>query len=338
VTSMNRDDGHAPGAQRSVAELLAAYGAEPRRDGATRSDPDARRHRAAVSTDTPPHAARSSSPKPAPARSSPDRPFDGDGRGGGPSYGMSPFGDGPARGTTTGRSSSYGPPVGGPGPNGTAGASSASAAQASSTTEAFPACLPGQAPDGGGDGWSRPATAPDPRERPAAEGYRTSNDDETGALPTGGPIGEPPHPALRGGTAMMRRSDAPAGQAHTDEDDDEVAGYSDDDYYRDDYDDEDDLADEEDARPGMREWVAVAVQVVLGAILGALLWVGFSYLWKYLPPVALVLALVSTTGLVFGVRAMRRSDDLKTTVLAVVVGLLVTVSPAVLVLLVGTQG
>jgi predicted membrane metal-binding protein len=74
-------------------------------------------------------------------------------------------------------------------------------------------------------------------------------------------------------------------------------------------------------------------QLVVGALLGAVLWTVFSYLWQEQPVVALVLAAVATTGLVFGVRALRRSDDLQTTVLAVVVGLVVTVSPAAIVLL-----
>ena len=71
----------------------------------------------------------------------------------------------------------------------------------------------------------------------------------------------------------------------------------------------------------------------MGALLGAVLWIGFSYLWQSLPVVALVLAAAATGGLVFGVRAMRRSDDLQTMVLAIVVGLVVTVSPAAFVLL-----
>jgi hypothetical protein len=79
--------------------------------------------------------------------------------------------------------------------------------------------------------------------------------------------------------------------------------------------------------------VVMIAQLVVGALLGAVLWTVFSYLWKEQPVVALVLAAGATTGLVFGVRALRRSDDLQTTVLAVVVGLVVTVSPAVIVLL-----
>ena len=68
--------------------------------------------------------------------------------------------------------------------------------------------------------------------------------------------------------------------------------------------------------PTVKEWAVIAGQLVVGALLGAVLWIGFSYLWQSLPVVALVLAAAATGGLVFGVRAMRRSDDLQTMVLA----------------------
>ncbi|MFC5065429.1 hypothetical protein ACFPBZ_24645, partial [Actinomycetospora atypica] len=126
-------------------------------------------------------------------------------------------------------------------------------------------------------------------------------------------------PAARPDPATTRAA-APAGLARED-DLDEV----------DDYDDEYD--DEPAERPSAREWAVIAGQLVVGAVLGALLWIGFSYLWQSLPVVALVLAAAATGGLVFGVRAMRRSDDLQTMALAIVVGLVVTVSPAAFVLL-----
>lgn len=112
--------------------------------------------------------------------------------------------------------------------------------------------------------------------------------------------------------------------------DDDVADLDDEyDGYDDEYDD--------DRGPGggtsAREWAVMIGQLVVGALLGAVLWTVFSFLWQEQPVVALFFAAAATTGLVFGVRAMRRSDDLQTTVLAVVVGLVVTVSPAVIVLL-----
>ena len=97
---------------------------------------------------------------------------------------------------------------------------------------------------------------------------------------------------------------------------------------------DDEYDDEPEERPSsVKDWAVMIVQLVLGALLGAVLWTVFSYLWQEQPVVALVLAAAATTGLVFGVRALRRSDDLQTTVLAVVVGLVVTVSPAAIVLL-----
>jgi hypothetical protein len=106
------------------------------------------------------------------------------------------------------------------------------------------------------------------------------------------------------------------------------------DAYDDEYDDLDDERGPADKRgSSAREWIVMISQLVVGALLGAVLWTVFSYLWQEQPVVALVLAAAATTGLVFGVRAMRRSDDLQTTVLAVVVGLVVTVSPAAIVLL-----
>jgi drug/metabolite transporter (DMT)-like permease len=49
--------------------------------------------------------------------------------------------------------------------------------------------------------------------------------------------------------------------------------------------------------------------------------------------VALAAAVLITAGLVVVVRALLRNDDTRTTVFAVLVGLLLTVSPAILVLL-----
>ncbi|HEY3893739.1 MAG TPA: hypothetical protein VGL88_00055, partial [Pseudonocardiaceae bacterium] len=81
---------------------------------------------------------------------------------------------------------------------------------------------------------------------------------------------------------------------------------------------------------GFKVWLSLIGQWVLGAIGGAALWIGFSYLWLNYPVVALAAAVLATAGLVLLVRAIRRSDDLQTTMLAVLVGLVVTISPAVL--------
>jgi len=81
-----------------------------------------------------------------------------------------------------------------------------------------------------------------------------------------------------------------------------------------------------------KAWLVIIAQLVGGAVAGAALWVAFRYLWGNLPPVALGAAVLATAGSVLLVRAIRRRDDLRTSLFAVLVGLVVTVSPAVLVL------
>jgi hypothetical protein len=102
-----------------------------------------------------------------------------------------------------------------------------------------------------------------------------------------------------------------------------------------DLDDPDDYADELDdaaARPA-RVWAGVVAQWLAGAVAGAVLWVLFRYLWRGLPVVALAAALLVTAGLVLLVRQLLHDVDRRTTGFAVLVGLLLTASPAVLVLL-----
>jgi hypothetical protein len=100
----------------------------------------------------------------------------------------------------------------------------------------------------------------------------------------------------------------------------------------DDLDDLDDLDDDRERSP-VREWLIMLGQLALGVVGGAAVWLGFNWLWGFLPAAALVVALLVTTGLVLIVRKIRRAEDLQTTVLAVLVGLVVTVSPAALLLL-----
>jgi hypothetical protein len=105
-----------------------------------------------------------------------------------------------------------------------------------------------------------------------------------------------------------------------------------DDEYGDEYADE--YAEEplEAASPG-KQWLALAGQLAGGVVGGAAVWLGFNWLWVNLPAAALVAALVVVVGLVWIVRKIRRAEDLQTTVLAVLVGLVVSVSPAALLLL-----
>jgi hypothetical protein len=182
-----------------------------------------------------------------------------------------------------------------------------------SATGAFPAGT-GAFPAGGGRtgatravGRSGPNTQVTPPIDPFDEDEELDDDFEpAGARPTGArsPRGGAPRGAAAqaGGRAIP---DLPAG-----------------------LDEEDDLDD----RSGLKAWAILIGQGLGGAIGGAVLWVGFRYLWLNLPVVALAAAVVATVGLVFVVRTIRGSEDLQTTMLAVLVGLIVTISPAVLLL------
>ncbi|MFD5093945.1 hypothetical protein ACFWMR_25320 [Amycolatopsis thailandensis] len=87
----------------------------------------------------------------------------------------------------------------------------------------------------------------------------------------------------------------------------------------------------ENTSPG-KQWLALAGQLALGVVGGAGVWLGFNWLWVNIPAAALVAALLVIVALVWIVRKIRKADDLQTLVLAVLVGLVVTVSPAALLL------
>ncbi|MFF3571721.1 hypothetical protein [Nocardia jiangxiensis] len=78
---------------------------------------------------------------------------------------------------------------------------------------------------------------------------------------------------------------------------------------------------------GRRQWLVLAGQVVGAAVAGMLLFKGFEKMWDLLPFVALALAVVVILGLVALVRVLRRTDDMYSTVIAVVVGIFVTLGP-----------
>ncbi|MGZ4542474.1 MAG: hypothetical protein ACXVXI_04970 [Mycobacteriaceae bacterium] len=82
----------------------------------------------------------------------------------------------------------------------------------------------------------------------------------------------------------------------------------------------------------VRRTLAQLLPLLGSAVAGAVLWFGFRWLWAEWPVVALVLALAFTVGVVVFVRVTRRVEDLWSALLAVVVGLIVTVSPAMLTL------
>jgi hypothetical protein len=95
--------------------------------------------------------------------------------------------------------------------------------------------------------------------------------------------------------------------------------------------DADDLDDVPEISTG-REWLVTGAQVGVGAIAGAAVWLGFSWLWGLMPIAAIIAAVVVIIGLIVVVRKWRKAEDLQTTVLAILAGLVVTVSPAALLL------
>ncbi|GAB3455159.1 hypothetical protein [Actinophytocola sediminis] len=95
----------------------------------------------------------------------------------------------------------------------------------------------------------------------------------------------------------------------------------------------DELDGEREPRSAAREWLVMAGQLAAGVLGGAAVWLGFNWMWGALPQAALVVALAVIAGMVFIVRKIRKAEDLQTTVYAVLVGLLATVSPAALLLL-----
>ncbi|WP_051031971.1 hypothetical protein [Nocardia veterana] len=76
-----------------------------------------------------------------------------------------------------------------------------------------------------------------------------------------------------------------------------------------------------------RQWLILGGQAVGAAVAGMLLFKGFEQMWDIMPFVALVLAMVVILGLVALVRVLRRTDDILSTVIAVVVGIFVTLGP-----------
>jgi hypothetical protein len=71
-------------------------------------------------------------------------------------------------------------------------------------------------------------------------------------------------------------------------------------------------------------------QSIIAVVLGAGLFVAFDQLWKWNNIVALVLSVLVILGLVVGVRVVRKTEDIGSTMIAVAVGALVTLGPLAL--------
>jgi hypothetical protein len=76
--------------------------------------------------------------------------------------------------------------------------------------------------------------------------------------------------------------------------------------------------------------VWVVAQCILAVAFGAGLFIAFDQLWRWNTIVALVLSVLVILGLVVGVRVVRKTEDIGSTLIAVAVGALVTLGPLAL--------
>jgi hypothetical protein len=74
----------------------------------------------------------------------------------------------------------------------------------------------------------------------------------------------------------------------------------------------------------------VVLQSILAVAFGAGLFLAFDELWRWNNIVALVLSVLVILGLVVGVRVVRKTEDIASTLIAVAVGALVTLGPLAL--------
>jgi hypothetical protein len=74
----------------------------------------------------------------------------------------------------------------------------------------------------------------------------------------------------------------------------------------------------------------IVLQSMLAVAFGAGLFVAFDELWRWNSIVALVLSVLVILGLVVGVRVVRKTEDIASTLIAVAVGALITLGPLVL--------
>jgi hypothetical protein len=80
----------------------------------------------------------------------------------------------------------------------------------------------------------------------------------------------------------------------------------------------------------MRFGGMVVLQSILAVAFGAALFISFDQLWRWNNIVALVLSVLVILGLVVGVRVVRKTEDIGSTLIAVAVGALVTLGPLAL--------
>lgn len=88
--------------------------------------------------------------------------------------------------------------------------------------------------------------------------------------------------------------------------------------------------DDESSMSPAAHGALVVGQCILAVLFGAGLFIGFDQLWKWNNIVALVLSVLVILGLVVGVRVVRKTEDIGSTLIAVAVGALVTLGPLAL--------
>jgi len=74
----------------------------------------------------------------------------------------------------------------------------------------------------------------------------------------------------------------------------------------------------------------IVLQSILAVALGGGLFIAFDQLWRWNSLVALVLSVLVILGLVAGVRVVRKTEDIASTLIAVAVGALITLGPLAL--------
>ncbi|RDH77148.1 hypothetical protein DVS77_17095 [Mycolicibacterium moriokaense] len=94
--------------------------------------------------------------------------------------------------------------------------------------------------------------------------------------------------------------------------------------------DEDLEAGDESTMSSLARGALVVGQCILAVLFGAGLFIAFDQLWKWNNIVALVLSVLVILGLVVGVRVVRKTEDIGSTLIAVAVGALVTLGPLAL--------
>jgi F0F1-type ATP synthase assembly protein I len=88
--------------------------------------------------------------------------------------------------------------------------------------------------------------------------------------------------------------------------------------------------DDETTMSSFARGALVVGQCILAVLFGAGLFIAFDQLWKWNNIVALVLSVLVILGLVVGVRVVRKTEDIGSTLIAVAVGALVTLGPLAL--------